>query len=148
MDLFGPYDPSNVFARILRGELPADKVFEDDHVLAVLDLYPQARGHTLVLPKAPASTLLDIEPDALCDLMRCVQRVARGVREALQSDGLSIMQFNGSAGGQSVFHLHVHVIPRFSGQALTGHASGARADPAELARLAQQIAAAIDAALA
>lgn len=143
MSLDGAYDPSNVFARILRGELPADKVFEDDHALAVLDLYPQARGHTLVLPKAPVRNLLDIEPDALSQLILRVQRVARGVREALQADGLSIMQYNGSAGGQSVFHLHFHVIPRVTGEGLSGHASGARADPADLADLARRIAAAI-----
>ena len=144
MDLFGPYDPQNVFARILRGELPATKVFEDHHALAILDLFPQARGHTLVLPKAPARTLLDLDAAALGDLIGRVQRVARGVREALQCDGLSIMQFNGSAGGQTVFHLHFHIIPRFAGQPLSGHGSGGQADPGELARLADQIRAAID----
>ncbi len=143
MDLFGPYDPQNVFARILRGELPSTKVFEDDHALAILDLFPQARGHTLVLPKTPARTLLDIDDGALCELVRRVQVVARAVREALQADGITVMQFNGSAGGQTVFHLHFHIIPRFAGQALSGHGSGGQADPEELARLAQQIAAAI-----
>jgi histidine triad (HIT) family protein len=143
VSLFGPYDPQNVFARILQGELPTDKVFEDEHALAILDLYPQARGHTLVLPKAPARTLLDIEPAALSELIVRVQRVARGVREALQADGLSIMQFNGSPGGQTVFHLHFHIVPRMAGQALSTHGSGGRADPAELADLARRIAAAI-----
>lgn len=143
MDLFGRYDSENVFAKIIRGELPAAKVFEDDQALAILDLFPQARGHTLLLPKAPARTLLDIEEGALCELVRRVQTVARGVREALQADGITVMQFNGSAGGQTVFHLHFHIIPRFAGQALSGHGTGGQADPEELASLAQQIAAAI-----
>lgn len=141
MDLDGAYDPDNIFARILRGELPAARVFEDDHALAFLDLFPQSRGHTLVLPKAPARNLLDIESHALRELIVRVQRVARAVREAVQPDGLTISQFNGAAGGQSVFHLHFHIIPRWEGRPLAGHGSGAKADAGELASLAEAISA-------
>jgi len=125
MDLDGPYDHGNVFARILRGELPCAKVYEDDQVLAILDAFPQAHGHTLVLPKAPARNLLDIEPEALTGLMVQVQRIAHAIRAALNPDGLTISQFNGAAGGQTVPHLHVHIIPRWHGTPLGGHGGGA-----------------------
>jgi histidine triad (HIT) family protein len=141
MGLDGAYDPDNIFARILRGELPAAKVFEDEHALAFLDLFPQSRGHTLVLPKAPARNLLDIEPDALRELIVRVQRVARAVRETVQPDGLTISQFNGSAGGQSVFHLHFHIIPRWEGRPLQGHGAAGKANADELASLAEAISA-------
>jgi histidine triad (HIT) family protein len=140
VSLDGHYDPGNVFARILRGELPAARVFEDEHVLAILDAFPQARGHTLVLPKAAARNLFDIDPEALRELVARVQQVARAVHEALEPDGITISQFNGAAGGQSVFHLHFHIIPRWEGRLLEGHGGG-MAGPAELAALAQQIAA-------
>ena len=138
MSLHGAYDRDNVFARILRGELPAAKVYEDAQVLAFLDAFPQARGHTLVVPKAQARNLLDADPAALQALIVRVQTVARAVREALQPDGLTLMQFNGAAGGQTVFHLHFHIVPRWEGQAMQSHGGG-MADPAELARLAEQI---------
>lgn len=141
MDLDGGYDPENPFAKILRGELPCARVFEDDHALAFLDLYPQSRGHTLVLPKAPARNLLDIEEDALRELIVRVRRVALGVRAALRPDGLTISQFNGAAGGQSVFHLHFHIIPRWTGAEPAGHGRAVMADAAELTRLAAEIAA-------
>jgi histidine triad (HIT) family protein len=141
MGLDGAYDPDNIFARILRGELPAAKVFEDDHALAFLDLFPQSPGHTLVLPKAPARNLLDIDPDTLRELIVRVQRVAVAVRETVQPDGLTISQFNGAAGGQSVFHLHVHIIPRWEGRPLAGHGSTGKADADELASLAEAISA-------
>ena len=143
MSLEGTYDRDNVFARILRGEMAAAKVFEDDQSLAIMDVFPQARGHVLVLPRAEARTLLDIEPEALQALIVRVQRVARAVVEALQPHGLTVMQFNGAAGGQTVFHLHFHVVPRWEGQAMGRHAGGGMADPQELAGLAQQIAAAL-----
>ena len=143
MSLEGTYDRDNIFARILRGEMPAAKVFEDDQALAIMDVFPQARGHVLVLPKAEARTLLDIEADALQALILRVQRVARAVRAALQPHGLTVMQFNGEAGGQTVFHLHFHIVPRWEGQAMGRHAGGGMADPQELAALAQQIAAAL-----
>lgn len=138
--LDGAYDPANIFARILRGELPCHRVFEDEHALAFLDLFPQSHGHTLVLPKAAARNLLDIEEAALREVIVRVQRVALAVREALQPDGITVSQFNGAAGGQSVFHLHFHIIPRWSGQAMTGHGAGAQADPGELSALAERIA--------
>ena len=138
-DLDGDYDPQNIFARILRGELPAAKVFEDERALAFLDLFPQSHGHTLVLPKTPARNLLDIGEDELRELIVRVRRVALAVREALQPDGITLSQFNGAAGGQTVFHLHFHIIPRWDGRALTGHASGGQADPDELQILAAEI---------
>lgn len=143
MSLAGIYDHDNIFARIIRGELPSAKVFEDDQVLAILDAFPQARGHTLVLPKAAARNLLDISPEALSGLMLQVQRVARAVRSAMNPDGLTISQFNGAAGGQSVFHLHFHIIPRWESQPIGSHGGTGKADPEELAHLAERIAKAI-----
>lgn len=139
--LDGGYDSNNVFARIVRDELPAAKVFEDEHALAFLDLFPQARGHTLVLPKSAARNLLDIDEGALRELIVRVQRVARAVREVVQPDGLTVSQFNGAAGGQSVFHLHFHIIPRWENQPLAGHGIPGKADPGELASLAERISA-------
>ena len=144
MSLDGDYDPDNVFARVIRGELPAHKVFEDEEVLAFMDLFPQARGHVLVVSKASrARNLLDVEPERLDALMRGVQRVARAVRFALQPDGIVVTQFNGAPAGQTVFHLHVHVIPRYEGSVVGRHASGAPAEADELAELARAIAAEI-----
>lgn len=143
MGLDGDYERDNIFAKILRGELPAAKVYEDSAVLAFLDLFPQSRGHTLVLPKAAARNLFDADPAMLQELIVRVQKVARGVRSALKPDGITVMQFNGQAAGQSVFHLHFHIIPRWEGQALRGHVQGGMADEDELAALAQQITAAI-----
>jgi histidine triad (HIT) family protein len=138
LDLDGSYERDNIFARILRGELPAAKVFEDEHALAIMDVFPQAEGHVLVLPKAPARNLLDIEADALGQLIVRVQTVAKAVRAALRPDGLTVSQFNGAAGGQSVFHLHFHIIPRWKGRPLAGHGQG-MADAGELAGLAERI---------
>ena len=143
MSLDGSYDRDNIFARILRGETPAARVFEDDTAVAVMDVFPQSRGHVLVLPRSEARTLLDIEPDALQGLIVRVQRTARAVREALKPDGLTVMQCNGAAGGQTVFHLHFHIIPRWEGQPMGRHGGGGMADPQELAELAAQIAAAL-----
>ena len=144
MSLDGAYDPDNVFARVLRGELAAAKVFENDEVLAFMDLFPQSRGHTLVISKASrARNLLDVSPEHLTGLMLAVQRVAVAVRAALQPDGIVVTQFNGAPAGQTVFHLHVHVIPRYADEALGRHAGGAPADAAELAELARRIAAAV-----
>ncbi|MDB5420511.1 MAG: family hydrolase [Brevundimonas sp.] len=147
MSLFDAYDPANVFARILRGELPAYTVYEDEHVLAFLDVFPQARGHTLVIPKiGTARNILEIDDEALNRVMRVVRRVAIGLVDALDDpEGVQIWQFNGSdSGGQSVFHLHVHVVPRWHGQTLGPHGKGqVKGDPAELAILAPQISAAI-----
>jgi len=144
MSLQGQYDPSNIFAKILRGEMPCAKVYEDDHVLAFMDVFPQSRGHTLVIPKSSeARNFLEESPERLGGLMQGVQTVARAVRAALEPDGLVITQFNGAVAGQTVFHLHFHIIPRWEGQAIGRHASGGMADPGELRVLAAEIAARI-----
>ena len=141
MSLDGTYDDGNIFAKILRGEMPAARVFEDEHVFAFMDVFPQSRGHTLVIPKqSRARNLLDVEPQVLSELILGVQRVARAVRAALNPDGLVITQFNGAPAGQTVSHLHVHIIPRWEGVAVGRHASGGMADPVELKALAEQIA--------
>jgi histidine triad (HIT) family protein len=143
MGLDGDYDQDNIFAKILRGEMPAAKVYEDSAALAFLDLFPQSRGHTLVLPKSPARNLFDAEPAMLQELIVRVQKVARGVRTALKPDGITVMQFNGQAAGQSVFHLHFHIVPRWEGEVLRGHGQAGMADKDELAALAREISAAI-----
>jgi len=117
------YDPNNVFAKILRGELPAHKVYEDERAFAFLDIMPRAPGHTLVIPKAPARTILDIAPDDLAYLIQVAQRVARAAMTVFSADGLTVQQFNEPAGGQIVFHLHIHIIPRKIGVALKPPAS-------------------------
>ena len=109
------YDEQNVFARILRGELPSSKVYEDGDVLVIMDVMPQAKGHTLVIPKAPSRNILDIRPDDLRKTILAVQRVARAVQKAFDAPGVLVMQFNEPAAGQTVFHTHFHVIPRFDG---------------------------------
>jgi histidine triad (HIT) family protein len=141
MSLDGAYDPDNVFARVLRGELPAARVFEDAEVLAFMDLIPQARGHVLVISKGSrARNLLDVDPEHLTSLALGVQRVARAVRAALNPDGIVVTQFNGAEAGQTVFHLHVHIIPRYAGEPLGRHAGSGPADADELAALARAIA--------
>jgi histidine triad (HIT) family protein len=117
------YDPNNIFAKIIRGDLPAYKVYEDDKAIAFLDIMPRAPGHTLVLPKAPARNILDVKPDDLAHVMTVVQKVAHAQRKAFKADGITIQQFNEKAGGQVVFHLHVHVIPRKTGDSLKPPAS-------------------------
>ena len=112
------YDPQNIFAKILRGEMPCYKVYEDDVALAFMDIMPRAEGHTLVIPKTPARGLLDMPPDALGPYMLRVHKVAAAARKAFNADGLTIQQFNETAGGQVVFHLHFHVLPRKEGVAL------------------------------
>jgi histidine triad (HIT) family protein len=117
------YDPNNVFAKILRGELPCHKVYEDDNSFAFLDIMPRAPGHTLVIPKAPVRTLLDIGQPDLARLMNTVQKVARAAKTVFGADGITLQQFNEAAGGQVVFHLHFHVIPRKDGVAMKPPAS-------------------------
>ncbi|MGU3497117.1 HIT family protein [Xanthobacteraceae bacterium A53D] len=112
------YDPTNIFARILRGELPAHKVYEDDRALVFLDIMPRAPGHALVIPKAPARNILDIDPADLAYVHQIAQKVAKAGMTAFEADGVTLQQFSEEAGGQVVFHLHVHVIPRVSGVAL------------------------------
>ena len=144
MSLDGTYDDGNIFAKILRGEMPAVRVFEDDHVYAFMDVFPQARGHTLVIPKhSTARNLLEEEPQRLATLIQGVQRVAKAVRAALNPDGVVVTQFNGAPAGQTIYHLHFHIIPRWEGQAVGPHASGGRADVEELKVLAAQISAKI-----
>ncbi len=115
------YDDSNIFAKILRGEAPAFSVYENEHCLAFLDAMPQSDGHTLVLPKSTATDLFDIEPDALRTVIIAVQHVARGVRKAFEPAGIRLMQFNGSAAGQTVFHFHMHIVPCYEGKATREH---------------------------
>ena len=136
------YDPNNIFAKILRGELPCHKVYEDDKVMAFLDIMPRAPGHTLVLPKAPARNLLDVEPDDLAAVARVAQKVARAGVAVFKADGVTVQQFNESAGGQVVFHLHVHVIPRHEGAAMKPPAS-IKEEPAVLSDQALKLAAAL-----
>lgn len=136
------YDPDNVFGKILRGEIPAAIVYEDERTLAFMDAMPQAEGHTLVIPKAPARGLLDADPEVLRATIGTVQRVARAVKAAFAADGLTIFQYNEPAGGQTVFHLHVHIVPRREGVPLKRH-EGGMADPDLLAGHAARIRAAL-----
>ncbi|MFE1599597.1 HIT family protein [Methylobacterium sp. ID0610] len=138
------YDPNNIFAKILRGEIPSHRVYEDAHVIAFMDVMPQADGHTLVVPKAASRGLLDADPAVLGPLFTAVQKVAGAVKTAFAADGLVITQFNEPAGGQTVFHLHVHVIPRYEGVPLRQHGRG-MADPAVLAAHAEKVRAALPA---
>ena len=137
------YDNDNIFAKILRGEAPAHTVYEDARTLAFLDVMPQADGHTLVLPKSPAQNIFDLDPEALGPLMRAVQTVAAGVRKAFPADGIRISQLNGPAAGQTVFHLHVHIIPCIEGKPRTPHGTS-MADPAVLAGHATRLKAALE----
>jgi histidine triad (HIT) family protein len=137
------YDPNNVFAKILRGELPAAKVYEDDHSFVMMDIMPRAPGHCLVIPKAPARNILDVSDDSVAAVAKTVRKVARAAKDAFEADGVTIHQFNEDAGGQVVFHLHFHVIPRVSGDALKP-APAPMAKPGILARHAAMIAAKID----
>jgi histidine triad (HIT) family protein len=136
------YDPQNIFAKILRGEIPCHKICEDDHTLAFMDIMPQAEGHSLVLPKAPSRNLFDADPKVFTPLMTMVQKIARASHKAFKSDGVLIMQFNEPGAGQTVFHLHVHVIPRMEGVPLKSH-SREMADPVTLAKQAEMIRAAL-----
>jgi histidine triad (HIT) family protein len=132
------YDHSNVFAKILRGELPAQKVRETDQTLAFMDIMPRADGHVLVIPKTPARNILDISPDHLEALIRDVQVVAKAVQTGMGADGITIQQFNEAAGGQVVFHIHFHVIPRWDGVAMRPH-TGQMAEGAQLKANADRI---------
>jgi len=136
------YDPNNIFAKILRGEMPCHKVYEDDRALAFLDIMPRAPGHALVIPKAPARNILDVAPDDLAHVMTVAQRIARAAMEVFKADGITVQQFAEPAGGQVVFHLHVHVMPRKTGVALKPPASVREAD-AVLSDQALKLAAAL-----
>lgn len=136
------YDPNNIFAKILRGELPCYKVYEDDKALAFLDIMPRTVGHTLVLPKAPARNILDIGGEDLAHVMMVAQKIAKAAMKAFSADGITIQQFNEGAGGQVVFHLHVHVIPRKTGAAMKPPASE-KEKPDVLAEHAKKLADAV-----
>jgi histidine triad (HIT) family protein len=136
------YDDTNIFARILRGEIPSQKVYEDDAVVAFMDVMPQGEGHTLVVPKAPSRNLLDADPATFSQLFTVVQKIAVAVKKAFAADGVTVQQFNEAAAGQSVYHLHVHVLPRFEGIALKPH-TGAMEKPEVLAANAEKIRAAL-----
>lgn len=137
------YDPDNLFGKMIRGEIPATKVFEDDVVLAIMDIFPQSRGHVLVIPKAASRNLLDADPTALSVAIPYVNRIARAVQKALNPDGIRLAQFNEAPAGQTVFHLHFHIIPVYEGTELGRHGQG-RADDAELVELSNAIAGALD----
>ncbi|HEX4096696.1 MAG TPA: HIT family protein [Caulobacteraceae bacterium] len=144
MSLDGDYDDANIFARIVRGEIPSAKVYEDYQILAFMDAFPQVRGHTLVVHKhSRARNLLDVEPAALEELILGVQKIARAVRRALKPDGIVVTQFNGAPAGQTIFHLHVHILPRWEGQPMGAHGGG-QAEPGELLRLAKEIGAQVE----
>ncbi|WP_119392310.1 HIT family protein [Taklimakanibacter lacteus] len=132
------YDPNNIFAKILRGEIPSIKVYEDSDTLVIMDIMPQADGHVLVLPRAPSRSLLDADPAIFKPLFETVQVIARAVQQAFGAEGVLVKQFNEEAAGQTVFHLHVHVVPRKAGEALRPH-SGKMADMTLLARHAEMI---------
>lgn len=136
------YDPSNVFAKILRGELPAHKLYEDGETFAFMDIMPRGDGHCLVIPRKPSRNILDVDADSLAAVARTTQKLARAVVKAFGADGVTVQQFNEPAGGQVVFHLHVHIIPRFEGVALKPH-TGQMEDQAVLAANAEKIRAAL-----
>ena len=136
------YDDNNIFAKILRGEIPSTRVYETDDVVAFMDVMPQGMGHTQVVPKAPSRNLLDAQPETLANLIQAVQKIAQAVKKAFNADGVTVMQFNEPASGQTVYHLHFHVIPRFEGVALKPH-TGQMEDAAVLSANAEKIRAAL-----
>lgn len=117
------YDNNTVFAKILRGEIPCYKVYEDDVALAFMDIMPRIDGHVLVIPKFPARTFFDADPERLGELIQRVQKVARAIKDGLGAEGITIQQFNEQAGGQVIFHLHFHILPRWVGIELRPPAS-------------------------
>ncbi|MBN8534739.1 MAG: HIT family protein [Rhizobiales bacterium] len=137
-----PYDNQNIFAKILRGEIPCFKIFEDEHTLAFMDIMPRSPGHCLVIPKAEARNLLDCPPEALSRLIVNVQKIALAAKAALEADGITLQQFSESAGGQEVFHLHFHILPRHEGEGLQRHPAP-RGDMSVLAAQAEKIRAAL-----
>ncbi len=140
MSINGTYDPNNIFAQIIRGDMPCVKAFEDEHTLAFMDVFPQSRGHVLVIPKnEQVRNLLDVSEKTLGHVMHTVQTISRAVNIALGPDGIVVTQFNGAPAGQTVFHLHVHIIPRYENMNIAAHASGKMADMDELAALAAKI---------
>src|SRR5690554_4597954 len=136
------YEPDNIFGKILKGEIPSHKVYEDDDTLAFMDVMPQSNGHTLVILKTGSRNIFDADPMVLATLVQKTQRIARAVMQGMKADGLRIAQFNEAAAGQTVFHLHFHIIPMYAGVPLRPH-TGEMADNAELADHAERIKAAL-----
>ncbi|SDD95504.1 HIT family protein [Ruegeria marina] len=136
------YDPDNIFARILRGEIPSTRVYEDDDTLAFMDIMPRADGHLLVIPKTPCRNVLDASPEQMAAVMKTVQKLSHAVMKALGAGGVTLQQFNEAVGGQEVFHLHVHVLPRYEGQPL--RPPGKMGDMTLIAEQAEKIRAALD----
>jgi histidine triad (HIT) family protein len=132
------YDPNNIFGKILRGEIPCHRIYEDDHTLAFMDVMPQSPGHLLVVPKEPSRNLLDADPVVLSRVIPVVQKLAKAAKDAFEADGITIMQFNEAPAGQTVYHLHFHVVPRYEGQALKPH-SGQMEDNETLAAQAEKV---------
>ncbi|MEP6342004.1 MAG: HIT family protein [Maricaulaceae bacterium] len=143
MSLSGTYDSNNIFAKIMRGEMPCVKVYEDGAVLVIMDAFPQSKGHVLVIPRTPSRNLLEVAPKDIGRLFGAVQRVTAAVKTALSPDGIVVTQFNGAPAGQTVFHTHVHIIPRYTGDELKGHAADAMADTKDLESIAALIRAAL-----
>lgn len=142
MSLEGTYDEGNVFALILQGKIPSTKLYEDEHTYAFLDIQPQSKGHSLVISKwSKARNILEVEDEALAQVMATVKKVAVATHKALAPDGIHVAQFNGAPAGQTVFHLHVHIVPRWAGgpMGFSAHAQGNFADPAALEALAEEI---------
>lgn len=137
------YNPNNIFAKILRGEIPAHKVYEDEHTLAFMDVMPQSDGHTLVIPKAAAETIFDLSPETLKNLISVTQYIATAAKKAFAADGVTLMQFNGAAAGQTVPHIHFHIIPRYTGKSLQAHGRS-MADNVLLAQHAEQLRSALN----
>ena len=138
------YDADNIFAKILRGEIPCHKVYEDDNALVFMDVMPQSAGHVLIVPKAPSRNLLDADPAVLAAVVPLLQRIATAAKRAFEADGVSVMQFNEAAGGQTVFHLHFHVIPRYEDTPLHSHGRGME-EPEVLAANAEKLRSALEA---
>ena len=137
------YDTRNIFARIVRGEIPAHKVYEDEHTFSFMDVMPQSDGHALVIPKVPAESVFDLAPEALSATILTTQRVARAVKKAFDPPGVMLVQLNGAGAGQSVFHIHFHIVPRYEGIDLRFHARE-MADPKVLAEHAARVRAALE----
>lgn len=143
MSLHGSYDSENIFAKILRGEVPAAVIADEKFAVAIMDAFPQAPGHCLVIPKFPTRNLLDVAPKDMGRLFGLVQRIAIAVDKALKPDGIIVTQFNGAPAGQTVFHTHVHIIPRHDGAEMAGHGNAEMADPEALNAMAIRIRAAL-----
>ena len=136
------YDADNIFAKILRSDIPSHKVYEDDDTLAFMDVMPQSDGHTLILPKTPARNILDVDPEVLAKVIKVTQKIAKAAVKAFEADGAVVMQYNEAPAGQTVFHLHFHVVPRYLGVPLRPH-TGKMADGALLAGQAEKLKAAL-----